>query len=92
MEGAGGPAALGGGAGSSGSGEGGASKVEAWRQTAAEIRDAIESHGWSDTAGAFTQSFDSDDLDASTLLLAITGFYRQAILVCARRSMPSPRG
>ena len=72
--GGGGSGGPGGAAGSGGPGAGGASKVEAWRQTAAEIRDAIESHGWSDTAGAFTQSFDSDDLDASTLLVAITGF------------------
>jgi GH15 family glucan-1,4-alpha-glucosidase len=30
--------------------------------------------GWSDTAGAYTQAFGSQDLDASNLMLAITGF------------------
>ena len=29
---------------------------------------------WNDRAGAFTQSFGSEDLDASSLMLAITGF------------------
>ncbi len=31
-------------------------------------------HGWSEQAGAFTQAFGGDDLDASNLMLAITGF------------------
>ena len=31
-------------------------------------------HGWSEKAGAFTQAFGSEDLDASSLMLAITGF------------------
>lgn len=33
-----------------------------------------EEHGWSDRAGAFIQSFGSDDLDASNLMLPIVGF------------------
>jgi alpha,alpha-trehalase len=39
-----------------------------------EIRAAILERGWNDRAGAFTQSFGSEDLDASSLMLAITGF------------------
>jgi len=39
-----------------------------------EIRAAILEHGWSNAAGAYTQAFDGDDLDASNLMLAITGF------------------
>ena len=39
-----------------------------------EIQVAIMEHGWSQQAGAFTQAFGSEDLDASNLMLAITGF------------------
>ena len=48
-----------------------------WRRgTAAkdEIADAILEEGWSDTAGAFTQSFGSDELDACNLMLPLVGF------------------
>ena len=31
-------------------------------------------HGWSDAKQSFTQSYDSDDLDASSLLMASVGF------------------
>jgi alpha,alpha-trehalase len=49
-------------------------RVEEWCRIRAEIREAIETHGWSQRAGAFTQSFGSDDLDASSLLLLLSGF------------------
>ncbi|HXM58696.1 MAG TPA: glycoside hydrolase family 15 protein [Candidatus Dormibacteraeota bacterium] len=49
-------------------------RVDGWSRTRARIRDAIEARGWSESAGAFTQSFGSDDLDASALMLPITGF------------------
>ena len=39
-------------------------------RTRDEIRDAILEQGWNDRVGAFTQSFGSDDLDASNLMLA----------------------
>ncbi|MGE5286239.1 MAG: hypothetical protein ACM3ML_03350 [Micromonosporaceae bacterium] len=35
---------------------------------------AVTVLGWSDAAGAYTQAFGSEDLDASNLMLAITGF------------------
>jgi alpha,alpha-trehalase len=38
------------------------------------IRSAICERGWSERAGAYTQAFGADDLDASNLMLAITGF------------------
>jgi hypothetical protein len=44
------------------------------RQLREEVRAAILERGWSETAGAFTQAFGSDELDASNLMLAITGF------------------
>jgi GH15 family glucan-1,4-alpha-glucosidase len=45
-----------------------------WAAGRDEIRAAIDSRGWNDKAGAFTQAFGSEDLDASNLMLAITGF------------------
>ena len=53
---------------------GGESRVESWSATAEEIREAILSRGWSDTAEAFTQSFGSHELDASGLMIPIVGF------------------
>jgi alpha,alpha-trehalase len=49
-------------------------RVEDWKRTREEIADAILTHGWSETTGAFTQSFGSDDLDASNLMMPIVGF------------------
>jgi GH15 family glucan-1,4-alpha-glucosidase len=49
-------------------------RVEAWKETQSQIREAILSRGWSDRANAFTQSFGSDDLDASNLMLPLVGF------------------
>ncbi len=49
-------------------------RVEAWTRTQAQIREAIETKGWSDRAKAFTQSFGSEELDASNLMLPLVGF------------------
>jgi GH15 family glucan-1,4-alpha-glucosidase len=49
-------------------------QVGAWQQTQAQIREAILTQGWSEPAGSFTQSFGSDDLDASNLMLPLVGF------------------
>jgi alpha,alpha-trehalase len=49
-------------------------RVEGWTATREQIRAAILERGWSERAGAFTQAFGSDDLDASSLALACTGF------------------
>ena len=53
---------------------GASDRVEAWAQTQDQIREAILSEGWSDRVNAFTQSFGSDDLDASNLMLPLVGF------------------
>ena len=53
---------------------GASGRVEAWKQTQAQIREAILTRGWSDRASAFTQSFGSDELDASSLMLPLVGF------------------
>ena len=49
-------------------------RVTAWTTARDEIRAAIVEHGWNEQAGAFTQAFGGEDLDASNLMLAITGF------------------
>jgi GH15 family glucan-1,4-alpha-glucosidase len=48
--------------------------VESWRRTRDEIHAAVLRDGWSDKAGAFTQYFGSDELDASNLMMPIVGF------------------
>ncbi len=49
-------------------------RVRAWTAACGDIRAAILERGWNDAVGAFTQSFGSNDIDASSLMLAITGF------------------
>jgi len=49
-------------------------RVAAWAAAREEIRAAILEQGWNERAGAFTQAFGSEDLDASSLMLAITRF------------------
>jgi alpha,alpha-trehalase len=49
-------------------------RVGDWAAVRGEIRAAILERGWNERAGAFTQAFGSENLDASTLMLAITGF------------------
>ena len=49
-------------------------RVNVWTETREHIRDAILTRGWSEKAKAFTQSFGSDDLDASSLMMPIVGF------------------
>lgn len=49
-------------------------RVPEWKRVQHEIHDAIVTKGWSDTANAFTQSFGSDELDASNLMMPLVGF------------------
>ena len=49
-------------------------RVADWGTARDEIRTAILTRGWNERAGAFTQAFGSEDLDASSLMLTITGF------------------
>ncbi|TDW28647.1 glycoside hydrolase family 15 protein [Cryobacterium psychrophilum] len=49
-------------------------RVAEWSTMAAQIRATILEKGWNEEAGAFTQSFDSPDLDAAALMLPIVGF------------------
>jgi GH15 family glucan-1,4-alpha-glucosidase len=49
-------------------------RVTDWAAARDEIRAAILERGWNERAGAFTQAFGREDLDASSLMLTITGF------------------
>jgi len=51
-----------------------ADKLDAWTAVRDEIRQEIERRGWNEEVGAYTQSFDSSQLDASVLMMAIVGF------------------
>jgi GH15 family glucan-1,4-alpha-glucosidase len=48
--------------------------TETWTRVRSEIHAAVVRHGFSDRLQAFTQSFGSDDLDASALRLVQLGF------------------
>ena len=49
-------------------------KADEWAVERDRIREAILERGWSEAKQAYAQSFDSDDLDAAALLMAIYGF------------------
>ncbi len=49
-------------------------KVGEWKRSRDEIWETVIRDGWSESAGAFTQYFGSDALDASNLMLPIVGF------------------
>jgi GH15 family glucan-1,4-alpha-glucosidase len=49
-------------------------RVDRWKPIREEIADTISSRSWCDSAQSFTQAFDSDQLDASALMLPIVGF------------------
>jgi GH15 family glucan-1,4-alpha-glucosidase len=51
-----------------------ADRVGRWKPVRDELAEAILTRGWSDSAQAFTQAFDSDHLDASALMMPIVGF------------------
>jgi GH15 family glucan-1,4-alpha-glucosidase len=53
---------------------GAADRIEEWNHIQDEIHEAILTNGWSERAQAFTQSFGSDDLDASNLMMPLVGF------------------
>ncbi|MEA3120392.1 MAG: hypothetical protein QOI13_3662, partial [Paraburkholderia sp.] len=48
--------------------------VERWRKLRVQIHADICQEGWSEKVGAFTQSYGSDHLDASLLLMPLLGF------------------
>lgn len=75
-----------------------AARVPAWTAARAGIRAAIETYGWSDRAGAYSQAFGSAVLDASALMLPITGFTApgdaraRATVAAVRERLTGPSG
>jgi GH15 family glucan-1,4-alpha-glucosidase len=51
-----------------------ADRVESWTAARDEIWHTVMREGWSEEAGAFTQSFGATDLDASALVMPLVGF------------------
>jgi GH15 family glucan-1,4-alpha-glucosidase len=49
-------------------------RVERWRKVRDEIKADVLTNGWNADRGTFTQSYGSDRLDASLLLLPLVGF------------------
>jgi GH15 family glucan-1,4-alpha-glucosidase len=48
--------------------------VKRWRAIREEIKAEVLARGWSERKRAFTQSYDSDELDASVLMMAMVDF------------------
>jgi GH15 family glucan-1,4-alpha-glucosidase len=48
--------------------------VERWRELRDEIHEEVCRRSWSESKQAFAQSYDSDELDASVLLMPLTSF------------------
>ena len=48
--------------------------VDEWNAEREDVRREIENCGWNESKNAFVQSFESDALDASLLLMPLTGF------------------
>jgi GH15 family glucan-1,4-alpha-glucosidase len=48
--------------------------VERWRQIRHEIKAQVLTHAWSERKQAYTQSYGSDELDASILQMPLVGF------------------
>jgi GH15 family glucan-1,4-alpha-glucosidase len=51
-------------------------RTDAWIEQRDQIRVAIETLGWNESLGAYTQAFGSTELDASALMMPIMGFVR----------------
>jgi GH15 family glucan-1,4-alpha-glucosidase len=51
-----------------------AGRISGWTAARDEIWETVVRDGWSDTAGAFTQTFGGADLDAANLMMPIVGF------------------
>ncbi|MET8119689.1 glycoside hydrolase family 15 protein [Micromonospora sp. NPDC005189] len=50
--------------------------VARWAAARDEVHAAVFERGWNDRLGAYTGSFDSDDMDASVLVMPLVGFLR----------------
>ena len=64
-------------------------RADEWAAERDRIRDEILKRGWSEKRQAYAQAFDSDELDASLLLMPSWGSCRRPTSGCARRSTRS---
>lgn len=48
--------------------------TQRWEDTRASILEAVLTRAWNEKLGSFVKVFDTDELDASTLLMAVYGF------------------
>ncbi|MEU9829123.1 glycoside hydrolase family 15 protein [Micromonospora chersina] len=53
---------------------GGPTDVARWAAARDEVRAVVLRRGWNDRVGAYTGAFDSDELDASVLVMPLVGF------------------
>ncbi|WP_201749532.1 glycoside hydrolase family 15 protein [Micromonospora sicca] len=53
---------------------GDAGDVARWAAARDEVREVVLTRGWNERLGAYTGAFDSDQLDASVLLMPLVGF------------------
>ncbi|MFD2766083.1 glycoside hydrolase family 15 protein [Micromonospora eburnea] len=53
---------------------GDAADVARWAAARDEVREEVLTRGWNDRVGAYTGAFDSDELDASVLIMPLVGF------------------
>jgi GH15 family glucan-1,4-alpha-glucosidase len=53
---------------------GATARVPGWADAREQIADSIRTNGWNEAAGAYTQAYGAEQLDASALMLGIVGF------------------
>ncbi len=53
---------------------GGAADVARWASARDDVRDEVLRRAWSDESGAYAGAFESDELDASVLIMPLVGF------------------
>lgn len=54
--------------------EPGEERIARWKAARADVREAIETRGWSESLSSFRQILDEDELDAAALLIPVVGF------------------
>ncbi len=72
--------------------------IAGWTVVREEIREDVLRRGYSEKRGAFVQAYETDDLDASNLLLPLFGFIRaddprmRSTIAAIERELTSPNG
>ncbi|MCH7836443.1 MAG: glycoside hydrolase family 15 protein, partial [Chloroflexi bacterium] len=72
--------------------------IDAWRRTRSEIREDVLANGYDAERGAFMQSYGSEYLDASALMMPLVGFLKatdprmRSTIEAIERELTSPEG